>query len=128
MEQGYGAPSDSEAAIAEAQGTEPPEPQRTEAFGRPEAEGAQALAEFNDLMAVSGEVIVESPRLPGVPLPLQALMNACPEPVTEENAHKFLAEAHALLAAGRTLEDEEVNEEEAIEEETEPQESKKKLN
>lgn len=120
--------SDAETAAAEAQGIGSLEPQEAEALGSPETDGAQALAEFNGLMASCGEVIVESPRLPGVPLPLQALMNACPEPVTEENAHKFLAEARSLLAARQAIEDEEVNEEEGTEEEAEPPESKKKLN
>lgn len=97
------------------------------ALESPETDGAQALTKFNNLMALYGDVIVESPRLPGVPLPLQALMNACPEPPTEENAHKFLAEANSLLAVARAKENEETPEEDDTEEEAEPQEAKKKL-
>lgn len=99
---------------------------------QPEVEKVSALAEFQAYMAEHGEKIVESPRLPGVPLPLQSLMNACPEPITEENAHKFLAEAKALIAAAeaKELETEDEDEEgEAVEEEpaSDSDESKKKL-
>jgi hypothetical protein len=88
--------------------------------------GAQALAELNELIAQCGDEIVESPRLPGVPLPLRALMNACPEPPTAENAHKFLAEARSLLEAARNKKLE--NPEEAEEEGPLESEAKKKLN
>jgi hypothetical protein len=70
-----------------------------EALESYESDGAQALTELNALMAQYGEVVVESPRLPGVPLALQRLMGACPEPPNEKNAHKHLAEAKALLSA-----------------------------
>ena len=64
--------------------------------------GAQALAEFQTMIAQNADIIVESPRLPGVPLTFGALMNACPEPVTEENAAKFLAEGWALLQTAKS--------------------------
>jgi hypothetical protein len=86
-----------------------------------ESDGAAALAELQALLAQFGEEIVESPRLPGVPLPLQALINACPEPPTEKNAAKFLAEAHSLLAAARAKKPEE---QEETDEESETEDSK----
>ena len=92
--------------------------------------GIQTLTEFYSLMAQSGDETVISPRLPGVPLPLQVLMNACPEPVTVQNAHKFLAEAQTLLQAARAKMEEKSDEKTETEQETEEaeSESKKKLN
>lgn len=91
--------------------------------------GEQALAELNALMAESGHVKVESPRLTGVLLPLAALINACPEPPTAENANKFLVEAHALLNSAKPEQpEEEKGEDNESEEEPEARQAKKKLN
>lgn len=90
------------------------------------------LAELRNYLAQYGEMIVESPRLPGVPLPLQALINACPKPPTEETAPEFLAEAKALVAAAQAKEsepepeDEETKEEAEAEEDSDTQAAKKK--
>jgi hypothetical protein len=91
-------------------------------------DGARALAELNGLLAVRGSEIVESPRLPGVPLPLQALINACPEPPDENNAHKFLTEALSLLDVADSKKLETDKEDPQEEENSESETAKKKLN
>jgi hypothetical protein len=60
--------------------------------------GVKALEAF---IAENSDVIVESPRLPGVEMPYGALMAMCAATVTEQNAHKFLAESLPLVAAGK---------------------------
>jgi hypothetical protein len=91
------------------------------------------LSELRNYLAQYGEMIVESPRLPGVPLPLQALINACPKDPTEETAPEFLAEAKALVATAQSKElelepeDEETKEEAEAKEDSDTQAAKKKL-
>jgi hypothetical protein len=60
------------------------------------------VAEFWAFVAENSEVIVESPRLPGVEMPFGALMTMCAVTVTEQNVDKFYAESYALLAAAKS--------------------------
>ena len=95
-----------------------------------EVEAGPNLAELRSYLAQYGEMIVISPRLPGVPLPLVSLINACPKPPTEETAPQFLAEAQMLVAAAQEKKPESKDDEETEEDtdqDSDQDESKKKL-
>ncbi|HET9850521.1 MAG TPA: hypothetical protein VFP35_02780 [Candidatus Saccharimonadales bacterium] len=77
----------------------------------PEASDASGnrVAEFWSFVAENADVIVESPRLPGVEMPFGALMAMCGGAVTEENVDRFYAEAISLLLLAKAKAQEKKN-------------------
>jgi hypothetical protein len=83
----------------EHQPTPPPDVSQAEQLETYEIAEGPNMAELRSYLAQYGEMMVESPRMPGVVRSLFFLMNGCPKDPTEETAPEFLAEAMALVAA-----------------------------
>lgn len=85
------------------------------------------VAEFHVFVAQNSDVLVESARAPGVKIPFGAMLNMCPEPVTEENVQKFYEEGMSMLQKAEVNDPEEETEKEDAEEVPDSEEAKKKL-
>lgn len=86
------------------------------------------VAEFYAFVAQNSDVLVESARAPGVKIPFGAMMNMCPEPVTEENVQRFYEEGMSMLQRVEVNDPDEETQREDAEEVSDSEEAKKKLN
>lgn len=92
------------------------EPAATELTEQLDEAGWARVAEYHAFVAKNADVLVESPRLPGVKLPFGALNNMCLAEVTPENVEYFFAEAENMLAVASDKTELEQTENESVDE------------